>query len=442
MCGIAGIVDRDGAPIARRSRRSRQRWATRWRTAGPDAAGVWQSPAHDVLLVHRRLAIIDPGPDGAQPMTLDDGRLVIVFNGEVYNYRELRRELEAQGHRFQNGKRHRSPRPPRGRDGAARACARARHVRPRAVECGRANAPPGSRPLRHQAALRRVQRFLGPRSHPSSARCGRRGSSILRRRLRRCWRFWRGVPCRRRSRGIAMSKCSRPAPGWSGDRDRAAERGRFADAREPYRTVDEPAHDERELRAPSSRDAVRSSVRAHLVADVPVGVFLSGGIDSGALVSCATSAGATNLRTFTVGFDDESSEADRARVGRCDVRHDACRTASRCVVGRARASRRGVAPRSADHRRRQLVLRVARRRGDRHQGRPVRRRRRRAVLWLSIVHAHPESDAAQARGGAAAGAGCGAEPGASCRRGSRRAGGTSRRPTATLSRRIAFSAAF
>ena len=59
--------------------------------------------------------------------------------------------------------------------------------------------------------------------------------------------------------------------------------------------------------------AVRESVRTHLVADVPVGVFLSGGIDSGALVSCASSAGAPNLQTFTVGFDDESSEVERAR---------------------------------------------------------------------------------------------------------------------------------
>ena len=58
---------------------------------------------------------------------------------------------------------------------------------------------------------------------------------------------------------------------------------------------------------------MRDSVRAHLVADVPVGVFLSGGIDSGALVSAATSAGATNLQTFTVGVDDGTSEADLAR---------------------------------------------------------------------------------------------------------------------------------
>jgi asparagine synthase (glutamine-hydrolysing) len=61
-------------------------------------------------------------------------------------------------------------------------------------------------------------------------------------------------------------------------------------------------------------DALRDSVRAHLVADVPVGVFLSGGIDSGALVSCATSVGASHLQTFTVAFDDASSESALARL--------------------------------------------------------------------------------------------------------------------------------
>jgi asparagine synthase (glutamine-hydrolysing) len=100
--------------------------------------------------------------------------------------------------------------------------------------------------------------------------------------------------------------------------DGREERGVFADVRTAYACDIDPS------RASSTRDvdafraeiapAVRDSVRAHLVADVPVGVFLSGGIDSGALVSCASSIGASNLQTFTVGFDDESSESERARV--------------------------------------------------------------------------------------------------------------------------------
>ena len=64
---------------------------------GPDGEGYWFSAARDVALGHRRLAIIDPGPGGYQPMVSADGRHVIVFNGEIYNFLELRRELEARG---------------------------------------------------------------------------------------------------------------------------------------------------------------------------------------------------------------------------------------------------------------------------------------------------------------------------------------------------------
>ena len=59
----------------------------RWRIAGPTAEACGRRPDGHVLLVHRRLAIIDPGPDGVQPMSTPDGRHRIVFNGEIYNYR-------------------------------------------------------------------------------------------------------------------------------------------------------------------------------------------------------------------------------------------------------------------------------------------------------------------------------------------------------------------
>lgn len=102
MCGIAGLYAfSPSAPPADRTelRTLRDHMAAR----GPDGLGEWFSADGRVALGHRRLAIIDLSDGGAQPMHSADGQLVITFNGEIYNYRELRRELEAQGHVFRSG---------------------------------------------------------------------------------------------------------------------------------------------------------------------------------------------------------------------------------------------------------------------------------------------------------------------------------------------------
>ncbi len=94
MCGIAGIVHLDGRPVARADlERMNRAQAHR----GPDGEGVFLDGA--VGLGHTRLAIIDPA-GGEQPLLSDDGRLALVYNGEVYNYRELRDELAGGGTRF------------------------------------------------------------------------------------------------------------------------------------------------------------------------------------------------------------------------------------------------------------------------------------------------------------------------------------------------------
>src|SRR3990172_5097969 len=98
MCGIAGIFSyRPSAPPVDREELLRIREAMIRR--GPDGAGLWLSEDGRVGLAHRRLSIIDLSEAGAQPMASADGRLVVTFNGEIYNYRELRRELEGRGHR-------------------------------------------------------------------------------------------------------------------------------------------------------------------------------------------------------------------------------------------------------------------------------------------------------------------------------------------------------
>ncbi len=97
MCGVAGIVsyDQHAPDIDQRELlRIRDQMVHR----GPDDAGLWISDNHRTGLAHRRLAIIDPGPTGHQPMHRD--HLSITFNGEIYNFRALRLSLEKQGHQF------------------------------------------------------------------------------------------------------------------------------------------------------------------------------------------------------------------------------------------------------------------------------------------------------------------------------------------------------
>jgi asparagine synthase (glutamine-hydrolysing) len=97
MCGIAGIANIRGQAV---ERAEIERLTDLVAHRGPDGAGYWFSAERNVALGHRRLAIIDPGPGGYQPMLSGDGRHVITFNGEIYNFLELRRELEALGVNF------------------------------------------------------------------------------------------------------------------------------------------------------------------------------------------------------------------------------------------------------------------------------------------------------------------------------------------------------
>src|SRR5688500_6012120 len=95
MCGIAGIIDSDrNRPVDADVLRAMGNAIAH---RGPDAEGIWREPG--MGLVHRRLAIIDL-QGGDQPIGNEDGSVQVVFNGEIYNFQELRAGLEARGHRF------------------------------------------------------------------------------------------------------------------------------------------------------------------------------------------------------------------------------------------------------------------------------------------------------------------------------------------------------
>ena len=100
MCGIAGILASRFAPDELRSRVEAMQ--SRLRHRGPDGEGIFMHAEVGTALVHSRLAILDLSDAGLQPMSSPDGRYTIVFNGEIYNYRELRAELESRGHRFRS----------------------------------------------------------------------------------------------------------------------------------------------------------------------------------------------------------------------------------------------------------------------------------------------------------------------------------------------------
>lgn len=92
MCGIAGLVDASESGSA-----GLERLAARLAHRGPDSHGFWRDPTSGVGLAHRRLAVVDLTPAGHQPMTSHSGRHVLTFNGEIYNHHELRVELERLG---------------------------------------------------------------------------------------------------------------------------------------------------------------------------------------------------------------------------------------------------------------------------------------------------------------------------------------------------------
>ena len=306
MCGIAGLARRDrpidpdpaaalGAALAHR---------------GPDGEGIWRSRTQKALLVHRRLAIIDPGPGGAQPMATPDARHHIVFNGEVYNYRDLRGALEARGERFSTGSDTEVLLRLLVCDGPE-ALARVRGM----FALGWWDDAEGTLVLaRDRFGIKPVYvaehgdaiAFASEIRALSAAGVPRTidPAGVM------AYLAWGSVP-------PPLTWCAgveslEPGTWLRWDAAGSRSTGRFADVSTAYRR-DVAAMSEGDLRERVGK-AVEDSVAAHLVADVPVGVFLSGGIDSSAIVSAAASAGFSGLHTFTVRFDDRSSEHEYARL--------------------------------------------------------------------------------------------------------------------------------
>ncbi len=180
MCGIAAVLDRSGRWV---EQPELLRMTDAMRHRGPDDEG-WYA-GHGVGLGNRRLAIIDLTSGGHQPMSNEDGSVWITYNGELYNYRELRRELVAAGHRFRSRQRHRGHRARLRGVGRRLPAPLRRHVRVR--DLGRAAEAPhgGARPLRRQAALLERPRRAAGAGLGAQGRAGGRRAAAHRRRGRR-----------------------------------------------------------------------------------------------------------------------------------------------------------------------------------------------------------------------------------------------------------------
>lgn len=100
MCGIAGFVEPARGRGVEECELIARSMASSLAHRGPDDEGTWVDAEAGVALGHRRLAILDLSQEGHQPMQSQDGRYVLVYNGEIYNFQALRRELEQKGHVF------------------------------------------------------------------------------------------------------------------------------------------------------------------------------------------------------------------------------------------------------------------------------------------------------------------------------------------------------
>lgn len=304
MCGIAGFVGAgDREILARMTRTMVHR--------GPDDCGLWDNG--DVFLGHRRLSIIDLA-GGHQPMATPDGELTLVFNGEIYNHAELRCELKACGHVFQtdhsdtevllHGYREWGANLPTRLNGM---WAFAIHDRKNAVLfCSRDRF--GKKPFFYASNSERF--VFGSELTPVSKHPGVR-KNVSHRALQKYFAYGY-IPA-----PLSIYEDVRKLPGGCSltlkTQTLEFEIKRYWDlVLEPFEQI--PTHPEDEWGG-RIRELLDRAVQRRLMSDVPLGVFLSGGIDSSAVTAfAARHLPAGQLKTFSIGFDEKSF--DESRYGR------------------------------------------------------------------------------------------------------------------------------
>ena len=324
MCGIAGFIDLDARTSEETLRATALGMALNLRHRGPDDEGVWCDAASGVALAHRRLSIIDLSPAGHQPMFSANGRYVVVYNGEIYNFQELRHELEHSANRAQF----------RGHSDTEvmLACLEQWGLedslkrwngmfafavwdrRERMLCLGRDRF--GEKPLYY---ARMGNTFLfgselkALRAHPSFREEIDRNALALYLRhnyVPAPYCIYKGVFKLPAATFITLRsnnpQSGRPIPYWS--LLMAAENG----LSKPFSGSMEEAADQLEF-------LLRDAVKLRMIADVPLGVFLSGGVDSSTVTALMQVQSSRPVKSFSIGLceRDYNESTDAKAVAHC-----------------------------------------------------------------------------------------------------------------------------
>lgn len=320
MCGIAGVVTANPSEDAASIERSVQAMTEVLQHRGPDDAGVWVDPESRIALGHRRLSVIDLSPLGHQPMVSADGRFILSYNGEVYNFQGLRGELAALGYPFKghsdtevllagfvhwgvNETLRRS-------DGMFALAVWDRQTRRLTLARDRA----GKKPLYYGWCGQRfffASELKALRAHPNFvAEIDRDALALF-----LCYSW---MPCPHTIyRGMFQL-----SPGVSVEidpedaTDRKPEECPFWSAKHVAEAgAQSPLAPDIKTAAAGVESVLSEAVAARMVADVSVGAFLSGGVDSSVVVALMQSQASRPVKTFSIGFTEEAyNEAEHAKA--------------------------------------------------------------------------------------------------------------------------------